>query len=114
MVAEKQLICIFDFDGTMADTVPIIREIYSDLATKRKWRPLNDEDYEILRRGSLRDARRWSGIPFLQLLPVADTAKKGYRTNAAHLANCLVAIFRNLHRLKVATFSWWLDHYRSL
>jgi phosphoglycolate phosphatase len=60
-------IIIFDFDGTLADTAPIIRSIYSELALKNKWRTLTDEDYAVLRRGTFRQARKWSGLRWWQL-----------------------------------------------
>lgn len=73
---KPQKIIVFDFDGTLADSVPLIRDIYSEMAIKNKWKTLTDEDYELLRRGTLRDARKWSGIPFWRLPLTLRSAKR--------------------------------------
>ncbi len=73
---------IFDFDGTLADSVPIIRAIYTDLAIKNKWTAMTDADYDLLRRGSIRDARKWSGIKFWQLPLVIRSARKLMKVEA--------------------------------
>ncbi|MGI9028293.1 MAG: HAD-IA family hydrolase [Candidatus Saccharimonadales bacterium] len=65
MSAKK--VIIFDFDGTLADSAPIIRAIYTEIAIKNKLTVLTDENYQLLRQGSLRDARKWSGVRFWQL-----------------------------------------------
>lgn len=75
-MSKTQKVVIFDFDGTLADSVPIIRDIYSELAIKNHWKTLTDEDYETLRRGTLRDARRWSGIRIWQLPLILRSAKR--------------------------------------
>lgn len=46
------------------------------MATKNRWKALTDKDYEILRRGTLRDARRWSGVKIWQLPSVIRSAKR--------------------------------------
>lgn len=74
MSAKK--VIIFDFDGTLADTAPIIRSIYTELAAKNKWRPLTDKDYEVLRRGSLNQARKWAGVRWWQFPMVVRTARR--------------------------------------
>lgn len=75
-MAEPKKVFIFDFDGTLADSAPIIRSIYTDLAAKKKWKVLTDEDYEMLRHGTIRDARRWSGIPIWQYPLLVRAVKK--------------------------------------
>lgn len=64
-MAVKPII-IFDFDGTLADSAPIIRAIYSEIAGKNKLTVMTDKDYAMLRRGSLGEARKWSGVRFWQ------------------------------------------------
>lgn len=81
-MSNKPQAVIFDFDGTIADSVPIIRVIYTELAVKNKWKVMTDQDYDILRRGSLRDARRWSGIRFWQLPMVIRSARKLMKVEA--------------------------------
>ena len=69
-------VLIFDFDGTLADSAPVIRAIYTDLAERNQWRPMTDEDYARLRRGTLREARRWAGIHWWQFPLVLRSAKR--------------------------------------
>ena len=90
---------IFDFDGTLADSVPIFRQIYSELAIKNKWKSLSDKDYEMLRRGSLRDARRWSGIRFWQYHILIRGAKRLMELEAekVELFPGIAEIIENLH-----------------
>lgn len=67
---------VLDFDGTVADTVPLIQAIYKDLAPKKGWTELTDEAYIELRKGSLSDARKWAGIRAWQLPAVVKSAKQ--------------------------------------
>jgi phosphoglycolate phosphatase len=72
---SKPRILVFDFDGTLADTAPLIRKIYSELAVKNGWQAITDKDYDQLRKGTLDEARRWAGIRVWQLPLVAKSAK---------------------------------------
>lgn len=67
---------IFDFDGTLADTGPIIRAIYTELAKKNNWPEMTDEAYARLRKGSLRQARQWVGIRWWQFPGLVYSGKK--------------------------------------
>lgn len=69
-------IIIFDFDGTLADSAPIMRAIYGEIAAKNRLKVMTDEDYATLRRGSLREARRWSGIRFWQYPLLVRSVRK--------------------------------------
>lgn len=57
---------IFDFDGTLADSAPIIRAIYAEIASKNGLKVMTDEDYNQLRHGTLGDARKWAGVRWWQ------------------------------------------------
>ncbi len=67
---------IFDFDGTLADTGPIIRAIYTELAQKNNWPEMTDEAYAKLRKGSLHQARQWVGIRWWQFPSLVRSAKQ--------------------------------------
>jgi phosphoglycolate phosphatase len=75
-VDSNKRVVIFDFDGTLADTAPLMRAIYTDLATKNHWKPMTDVDFAVLRKGSIRDAKRWSGLHFWQFPSIIRSAKK--------------------------------------
>ncbi len=74
-MAAKPIV-IFDFDGTLADSGPIIRRIYSEIASKNKLTVMTDKDYALLRRGSLREARKWSGVRFWQFPLLVGSVRK--------------------------------------
>lgn len=75
-MASPRKVVIFDFDGTLADSVPIILDIYAGLATKNKWKTMTDADYKELRKGSLNKARKWAGIPLWKFPILAHRVKK--------------------------------------
>jgi phosphoglycolate phosphatase len=76
LAKNPKKVVIFDFDGTLADTGPIIRGIYTELAAKNKWQTMTDEDYDRLRRGSVNEARKWTGIRWWQYPGVLRNAKR--------------------------------------
>ena len=57
---------IFDFDGTLADSLVVLLEIYNELATKRGFRTVNQEDWMLLRQGTIAQGLRWTGIHPMQ------------------------------------------------
>lgn len=78
-MAKTQKVVVFDFDGTMADTASILKDVYVDLATKNNWRKPTDEDFENLRKGTITDARKWAGVPIWRLPFIIHTIKKTMR-----------------------------------
>lgn len=51
---------IFDFDGTLADTVGILHQIYNDLANENGWEKLSLDEYKKLFTGTAWHALVWS------------------------------------------------------
>lgn len=78
-------IIVFDFDGTLADSAPIIRKIYEGMAEENNWSTLDDKTYEKLRHGTLSQARRWAGIKWWQLPRVMDGAQKLFSLESAQV-----------------------------
>lgn len=60
-------VVIFDFDGTLADTAPLIVNIYNKLAKKKGWKIVRKKDLPTLRQGGIWDAQRWAGVRLWQL-----------------------------------------------
>lgn len=61
---------IFDFDGTLADSLPWLRGVLGELAERFRFRPPGPEDLERLRRSSPRETLAllgvgWWKIPFI-------------------------------------------------
>lgn len=55
-------VVIFDFDGTLANIEPLIKEIYRNVSASRGWPELTDKAYQDLRRGTINDAIKWIGV----------------------------------------------------
>lgn len=66
-MAEATRVAIFDFDGTIADSAPLIVNVYNKMAEKRGWRVIGKDDMPSLRSGGFRDAITWAGIKLWQL-----------------------------------------------
>lgn len=99
-------VAVFDFDGTLADTATIFKEIYADMAERHNWRYPTDEDFENLRKGTIRDARKWAGIPFWRLPFVIHNVKKAMRQdiNKVVLFPDVVELIHELHKQKFTIY----------
>jgi len=53
-------VVILDFDGTLADTVKVLHNIYKDLALEKGWRELSLDEYKKLFTASAWQALIWS------------------------------------------------------
>ena len=53
---------IFDFDGTMADVIPVFKEIYHELSPRYGLRDVSDTDYRQLRKKTAWEVVRWTGL----------------------------------------------------
>lgn len=71
-------VIIFDFDGTIADVVPMIREIYNDMAKKRNMPELTDDVFENLRKKTLREAIKWIGVKPWQIPGLLNAGRKEF------------------------------------
>lgn len=63
---EKRTI-IFDFDGTLADSLVVLLEIYNELAGHKGFRAVSQEDWVRLRQGSIAEGLKWTGIHPVQV-----------------------------------------------
>lgn len=64
---KDRKVVIFDFDGTLADVVPLMREIYGEFATKNGYPELTEEIFQNLRKSTLREVFKWVGVKPWQL-----------------------------------------------
>lgn len=78
---SKQVV-VLDFDGTLADSAPIIREVYEKLAIKNRWKTIDDKTYKNLRKGTLADARKWANIRWWQIPGVMRAGQKLFSLEA--------------------------------
>lgn len=55
-------VAIFDFDGTLGDVIPLMRQIYVDFALRKGYPELTDEIFQQLRKGTLKEIIKWIGV----------------------------------------------------
>ena len=82
---------IFDFDGTLADTLPRIVTISNRLATEFGHRQIQEEDIEALRGQRSRDVLRWLKVPLLKIPILAHRFKAELRKEI-HLVKPILTV----------------------
>lgn len=58
---------IFDFDGTIADSIDVMLQIYNELAEVRGMRHVTEADWLELRKGTIAKGLKWTGAKPIQL-----------------------------------------------
>jgi phosphoglycolate phosphatase len=87
---------IFDFDGTLADTFPLVVDVAYKLSGTK---PLPDNDIAFLRRLPLLEAVRQLGIPPWRLVPVVLFTRSRMHARMASVPPCagVPKVIRELH-----------------
>lgn len=100
---------LFDFDGTLADSLAVIVEITNRLAPEFGYRPTILEEVDTLKGLSTRQLIRYSGIPLLKIPALVRRLRAELKCYKAPIAPCvgIPAVIRQLHaqnhRLAVIT-----------
>lgn len=100
---------LFDFDGTLADSLAVIVEITNRLAPEFGYRPTILEEVDALKGLSTRQLIRYSGIPLLKIPALVRRLRAELKFYQAPIAPCvgMPAVIRQLHaqnhRLAVIT-----------
>ncbi len=80
----KQAI-IFDFDGTIADTVPIMIDIYHKKAETKGWPVITPTTLVELKKGSIKQAMKWAGVKFWQIPGLLSMGRSYMRERASDI-----------------------------
>lgn len=90
---------VFDFDGTIANTLENIVEVYNDIAPRFGCRKVSDSDLERIKSGRPEDFMHEFGISYLKLPLLAWMIRKKVKKNVAHvpLQNGIKDVLKNLH-----------------
>lgn len=85
---------IFDFDGTLADTEGLLREIYNEVAVKKKWERLNNRQYRKLFTATIGHVLRWSRLRPWRFFYLVRQSRKHLHTEAGR-----ISLFKGLPKL---------------
>ena len=73
---------IFDFDGTLAETLELTRQLFNKVAPKYHLTPLSEADLPKLRDKSAREVLKMSGLPFYKLPFLIRDVQKTFHRHA--------------------------------
>lgn len=76
---------IFDFDGTIANSVPIFLKIYNELATEKNFKLISAETIPQIRHLSYLKRAEYLGIPLYQIPFIIPVLYKKYKQNIQSL-----------------------------
>lgn len=76
---------IFDFDGTLANTEPIILTIYAEIAEQKGWPPMTKTEYKKLRKSTVQQGLRWLGIRPWQIPGLLREAHRRFHRHIEHI-----------------------------
>ncbi len=82
---QKIKLIIFDFDGTIADTLSLSIEIVNSLSSIYNYAKITDENISYLRTKSAQEIVKLSGIPFYKVPSVAIKFHKEFQVRAGDL-----------------------------
>lgn len=77
---------IFDFDGTLADTLPLLVRLTNRLAPEYGYRQVQEADIDTLRNLHAREVIRWLRIPWYQLPRLARRFRAELRLQMPQVA----------------------------
>jgi phosphoglycolate phosphatase len=104
-----QKVIIFDFDGTIADTVDALVSIANRLAGEFGYIPITQEELALLRNLSSREIIKYSGISILKIPFLVKKVKTELKNKIQELKpisgiqEALVALNNEGHRLGIIT-----------
>lgn len=76
---------IFDFDGTLADTFPVFREVFGAVIDRYALRRPGEADVSWLRTQPTSEIVRWLGVPMWQLPSIMRFARSRMQARASEL-----------------------------
>ncbi|MEM1395138.1 MAG: HAD-IA family hydrolase [Cyanobacteria bacterium P01_D01_bin.116] len=104
-----QKVIIFDFDGTIADTVDALVNIANSLALEFNYAQITPEEFLILRNLTSREIFKYSGIPLFKIPFLLKKVKKELKNKIPELKpipeieETLVELKENGNRLGIIT-----------
>lgn len=84
-VVSKKAV-IFDFDGTLADTEGLLRDIYNELAKQKKWRRKGRQQYRRLFTATVWHALAWSQLRPWRIWYLVRKTRQQLHTEAGRIS----------------------------
>jgi phosphoglycolate phosphatase len=78
-------LAIFDFDGTLADTFPVFRDVFETVIDRYTLRRPTAEEVQWLRTQPTADILRWLGVPMWQLPAIMRFARTRMQARASEI-----------------------------
>lgn len=99
----KYRLVIFDFDGTLADSLPWATNIINNLAEKFQFRPVHNSEHTLLRNYDAAKLFKHLGLPLWKIPLIGNHVRKLMAENIAEvpLFDGVAALLRNLSQQKV-------------
>ena len=75
-MTDKKITILFDFDGTLAETMMLIHDVFNRLSGLYRYPPMPEEDIEMLRHLSMREFIEHYGISLWKVPLIAIHARR--------------------------------------
>lgn len=97
---QKTLTVIFDFDGTIADSIPIFLKIFNKLAREYGIKQISEEEMPHLKNLTTRELIHYLGIPFYKIPFFIRKAQRDikYGTELSNPITHMVQVLTLLHK----------------
>lgn len=111
-----EVVIIFDFDGTLADVVPIFIEIYNRLAPGFGLKNINQSEYENLRTKSIWQIVRWTGLKPWQFPRLLREGRRAFAKSKdkVTLFGGVPELIKKLHTQKIPIYILSSNSERSI
>lgn len=109
-------VIIFDFDGTLADVAPVFLEIYNELAPRFGLKNISQSDYESLRKKSIWQIMRWTGIKPWQFPKLLNEGRRSFAKSKDKvvLFEGVPELIKKLHKQKTSMYILSSNNERSI
>ena len=67
MIMKEQKYILFDFDGTLADTMDLAKQIFVKIAAQNDFNEINDEDFRLIKTKRPQELMEMFGVSAAQL-----------------------------------------------
>jgi phosphoglycolate phosphatase len=76
---------IFDFDGTLADSITVILQMYNEHAPDHGLKTISAEEWQQVRRMKFADMIKFAGVKAHQVPTILNVGRKMLKERAAHI-----------------------------